>query len=243
MSKLVITLLLTISGRSNKHTMMWRELIAEPMDMAAGTKVECFAATRQQQGRTANEDAFLIGHGQVPYAALCDGAGNAQQAAKRVLALFEKLLTETPVEEIRNDVTWARWVKLLDSSLLGGNQSTIVGVAILGGEAVGVCAGDSRAYLLTRNGELRILSEGASKFRVGSGKAIGFPIRHAMEPGEILLLMSDGAWTPLSLYLLKKTLQGTMGRHFSELPVAILDAAGKSGRADDMTAVAIRLAR
>ena len=46
-------------------------------------RVECFGASRPQQGRTANEDAFLIRHGERPFALLCDGAGNAQQAAKK----------------------------------------------------------------------------------------------------------------------------------------------------------------
>src|SRR2546425_716725 len=57
-------------------------------------RAECFGASRPQQGRTANEDAFLIGR-ERPFALLCDGAGNAQQAAKRVLTLFDKLFKET----------------------------------------------------------------------------------------------------------------------------------------------------
>jgi hypothetical protein len=40
-------------------------------------RVECFAATRPQQGRTFNEDAFLVGRAERPFAALADGAGNA----------------------------------------------------------------------------------------------------------------------------------------------------------------------
>jgi hypothetical protein len=54
-------------------------------------QVECYSATRVQKGRTANEDTFLIGRGSVPYAVLCDGAGNAQQSAKKMCSLFEKL--------------------------------------------------------------------------------------------------------------------------------------------------------
>src|SRR5208283_1156031 len=143
----------------------------------------------------------------------------------------------------QSHAAWRKWVKLLDSSLLGGNQSTFLAVAIMNGVAVGACTGDSRAYLLNREGELRVLSDGASKFRLGSGKAEAFPIHQQLSPGEILLLMSDGAWTPLGMYALKKAVQSTMGRHFSEVPQAILEAAGKTGRADDMTVVALRLAR
>lgn len=206
-------------------------------------RIECYAATVPQQGKSSNEDAFLIGHGPIRCAVLCDGAGNAQLAAKRVLASFEKLLSEASAEQVQNSATWAGWIKLLDSSLIGGNQSTFVGVAVVNGVAVGACAGDSRAYLLNRDGDLRIISDGAAKFRLGSGKAEAFPIRHALTSGEILLLLSDGAWTPLGLYPLKKAVQGAMGRHFSEVPAAILEAAGKMGRADDMTAVALHVAR
>lgn len=57
-------------------------------------RIECYGATRTQEGKSTNEDAFLIGRGERPFAALCDGAGNAQQAAKKVLGLFEKLFKE-----------------------------------------------------------------------------------------------------------------------------------------------------
>jgi serine/threonine protein phosphatase PrpC len=209
----------------------------------ASTRVECYAATRPQQGKTANEDAFVIGHGPIPYAVVCDGAGNAQQAAKRVLTLFEKLLGEATTEQILDHAMWQKWVKLFDSSLLGGNQSTFVGVAVVNGLVVGGCTGDSRGYLLTREGELRILTGAATKFRLGSGKAEAFPIHHSLSSGETLLLLSDGAWTPLGMYPLKKAVLSVAGRHFSEIPQAILDAAGKTGRADDMTALAMRVAR
>ena len=200
-----------------------------------------FAATKTQQGKTANEDAFLIEHAPVPVAALCDGAGNAQQAAKRVLTLFKKFVGEATNEQLLDHAAWTKWVKLLDSSLLGGNQSTFVAIAIINGIAVGSCTGDSRAYLLNRDGELRILTDGATKFRLGSGKAEAFPIHQQLSPGETIMLLSDGAWTPLGLYGLKKAVQSTIGRHFSEVPVSILEAAGKSGRLDDMTAIAIRV--
>jgi len=194
------------------------------------SRVECCAATRPQQGHSQNEDAFLIGRGDHPFAALCDGAGNAERTAKRVLALFEKLLNEAAPEQITAADTWTKWIKLLDSSLLGAAQCTFLAVAFTAHEAVGVCVGVSRLYHLNREGQCRILSEGASKQRLGSGAAR-------------LLLLSDGAWTPLNPYLLQKTVVSAYVRHFTEVPAAILDAAGKAGRADDMTALALRLAR
>jgi serine/threonine protein phosphatase PrpC len=105
------------------------------------------------------------------FAALADGAGNSERAAKRVLRLFEKLLNESRPEQITTAETWTRWVKLLDSSLLGAAQSTFLAIAIAANELVGVAVGDSRAYLINREGQCRILNEGASKLRLGSGHA------------------------------------------------------------------------
>jgi serine/threonine protein phosphatase PrpC len=209
--------------------------------MPSTIRVECYGASRSQQGRTHNEDAYLIGRVDRPFAALADGAGNAERAAKKALTLFEKLLGESSLEEIEAAEIWARWVRLLDSALLGSSQSTFIAVGIIGNQAIGACAGDSRAYHVNREGCCRILTDGAAKHRLGSGQARAFPLRVTLEPREILLLLSDGAWTPLSLQTLQKTVVTVAVRHFSEIPVAILDAAGRNGRADDMTAIALRL--
>lgn len=188
-----------------------------------------------------NEDAWLILRGDPLCAVLCDGAGDAQRAAKRALIFFEKLYKTAKREDVAIFPTWSKWLKLLDSSLLGGNQSTFVAIAVLEGKIVGACVGDSRLYKITRDGEIRIPTEGASKFRLGSGKVKPFPIHLPVEKGDRLLLMSDGAWTPLSLYVLKKILANSATRHFSELAPAILDEAGKAGRVDDMTVIALKI--
>jgi serine/threonine protein phosphatase PrpC len=206
-------------------------------------RIECFAATCPQQGRTLNEDAFLIGRGERTFAALCDGADNAEQAARRVLRLFERLFNESTPEQMAEAGTWTRWVKLLDSSLLGGAQSTFLVVAFAANEAVGVAVGDSRAYLINREGQCRIVNQGPSKHLLGSGQAHPFLIRLTLSAGDIVLLLSGGAWTPLNLDLLQKTVVSAALKHFSEVPAAILEATGPTGRADDMTAVALRLAR
>lgn len=198
-------------------------------------QIECYSATRTQQGRTANEDAVLIARGPTPYAVICDGAGNAQQSAKKVCSLFEKLISEPA--EIRVSATWQRWIKILDSSLLGGHQSTFVGVAIVGSELVGASVGDSRVYLFDREGALRILTENTK--RLGSGHAEAFMIHHSFRSGEILLMMSDGAYGPLSLYALKKAILIAANRHFSEMPEIILSSA--KSREDDATVVSLRL--
>jgi serine/threonine protein phosphatase PrpC len=190
-----------------------------------------------------NEDAFTIHHAPVPYAAVADGAGNAERAAKRVLTLFAKLFGEALPGDASKAETWAKWIRLLDSALQGGTQSTFIAVAVIDGVAVGACVGDSKAYVVNRDGECSVLTEGAAKARLGSGRAEAFEINRTLAPGDTLLLLSDGAWTPLGPYLIKKAVVGNIGKHFSELPAAVLDIAGRTGRADDMTCVAVRLVR
>lgn len=56
-------------------------------------------------------------------------------------------------------------------------------------------------------------------------------------------LTGDGASTPLGPYLIEKTVRPAALQHFSEVPVALLDAAGKTGRYDDMTVVVLRIIR
>ena len=203
--------------------------------------MDIFAASRPQDGRTSNEDAFVIGRGNFYYAAICDGAGAAGQVSKRVLKLFQGLVREASLEDIESFSTWSNWTHLLDSSLLGGPQSTFLAAAIIQDRILGVCAVDSRLYHLPLVGEAHILTEEASKFRLGSGRVDPSPIHHRIQSGDTLLLMSDGAWTPLNLRKLSQAKLRAASRHFSEFPGILLDEAGKSGRADDMTVVAIRV--
>ena len=203
--------------------------------------MEIYAATRPQDGRPGNEDGFLIGRGGLPYAALCDGSGNAQGVAKRALGIFQKLIAEASAEEVSRFLAWSNWTKLLDSSLLGGPQSTFLAVAVVGDRLLGSCAGDSRLYRWSLDGQIQILTEDAPKHRLGSGQVDPFPIHAPVMAEEILLLMSDGAWTPLGIPMIQRVLGRAANRHFSELPSALLAEAGKKGCADDMTVVALRI--
>lgn len=202
--------------------------------------VECYAATRCQEGRSINQDAFLITRGAVPLIAVCDGAGQAQQVARRALNLLERLFKEADAESVAVFPTWVRWARTLDSAVRGGAESTLVAVAILEGRIVGTCVGDSRAYLWSRDGTLRILSDGAAKHRLGSGRVEPFPIHAPLASGDVVLLLTDGAWTPLSLHGLQRLVAGAALGGFADLPGRILEAAGRTGRADDMTAVVAR---
>jgi serine/threonine protein phosphatase PrpC len=127
--------------------------------------------------------------------------------------------------------------------LLGGNQSTFIAIAALEEQYVGTCVGDSRVYLRDRDGQIHIITEDAVKYPLGSGNVEPFPIYIPSNRGDLVLLMSDGAWTPLNISHLKKVVNKSLFGHLSELPPAILDEAGKNGRADDMTVIAIKKTR
>lgn len=194
-----------------------------------------------QQGHAKNEDASLIIREPFPVAVVCDGAGNAEQAAKRVLKLFQLWVREVTSEEILAPDTWVKWLKMLDSSLLGGSESTFVAAAVCNDQVVGASAGDSRAYLLGAGGGCRILTASSNKARLGSGEIMPFTFSLTLKHKDMLLLMSDGAWTPLGSTLIDKTARKAALEHFSEVPTALLNAASKTGRWDDMTVVALRL--
>lgn len=216
-------------------------------------RFESYAATHPQNGHSHNQDDFLIGRGVYPLAAIADGAGAAQLSARKALALFSKLHGETektaPAKLLEAD-TWRSWIKLLDSSLLGAAQSTFcafnVGdVSDAEGKrrtvAVGACVGDSRLYLLDKQGKLTILTAEAKKARLGSGQAEAFTFRvDPLKSGDIFMLLSDGAWTPLNMALLQRAVVTAALKHFAEVPVSILNAVGKNGFADDATAVVAR---
>jgi hypothetical protein len=83
---------------------------------------------------------------------------------------LQKLINEPA--GIEETATWQRWIKILDSSLLGGHQSTFIAVAFTGSAVVGASAGDSRLCLFDREGELHILTENTQ--RLGSGSCWDF---------------------------------------------------------------------
>jgi len=206
--------------------------------------IECYGATRTQVGHKANEDAFVIERDPLPYAAVFDGAGNAEQAAKRVARFFRALI-KGQIARVGDPGAWEGWVRLMDSQLMGGAQSTFIGMAVPDVEAsrlVGAYAGNSRAYLVGEAGAKLITVE-SSPGRLGGGNAQGKTFSLELCPYDILLLMSDGAWVPFgSMHLLRKATLSALSKHFSDVPLAILDAATPpDGPPDDMTVIALRL--
>jgi len=190
-----------------------------------------YAASVPQPGHP-NEDAFFVGRlPGAPLAAVFDGQGNAEGVAKKAARQLERLYTDS-----RGKLDWMKTAKLLDSHLLGANKSTMVTASLAG--AVSICAvGDSRAYLI-RSGQAIILTEGAGKQQLGSANISPLIKELAVQDRDLLLLMTDGAWTRFSLYLLAQTVMKSL-MNLPELPDSILRQASKGGICDDMTVVAI----
>ncbi|MEO5822444.1 MAG: SpoIIE family protein phosphatase [Vicinamibacteraceae bacterium] len=201
-------------------------------------QVECYAGSRMRDGGTTNEDAFWISRQDGRVAALCDGAGHAQLCGGRTVRLFGEMV-QSGTLEVDRFPAWTRWLKSVDASMTGGVQTTFVGVAAMDGRLVGAWSGDSRAYLVNERG-CRILTERTSR-RLGSGEAEPLPIHERLAARDVVLLMSDGAWTPLQPPAIQRLVMGLTTRHLSDVPGALLDMAGAKGRADDMTVVAMRI--
>jgi serine/threonine protein phosphatase PrpC len=213
-------------------------------ERANSRRIECYGATRPQAGRLANEDAVVIEREPIFHAAVFDGAGNAEQAAHRVARFFKTIIRDQ-LAKVGDPAAWAGWIKLMDSFLLGGNQSTFVGLAVpdlASGLIIGAYAGNSRLYRIGEDG-VKIVTFEPSPGRLGTGQAVARTFSLTPGPYDILLLMSDGAWLPFgSTYLLRKAAMSAVTKHFSEVPQAVLDAAMMpGGPGDDMTVVGIRV--
>ncbi len=198
--------------------------------------VQCYGASRMQDGGTRNEDAFWIRRPEGDAAVVCDGAGNAQRCASSVVNHFSRHLASGALEADRFPA-WRSWLKTMDATLLGGPQTTFVGVVLRAGQLYGACAGNSRAYLIGEAG-VRILTEESSP-RLGSGRVEPTAIHVRLAPRDVVVLMSDGAWTPLSMAAIQRGVASAATKHPSDLPSTLLDLAGARGRGEDMTVVTL----
>jgi serine/threonine protein phosphatase PrpC len=79
--------------------------------------------------------------------------------------------------------------------------------------------------------------------RLGSGEARPVPIHEPLAPRDVVLLMTDGVWGPLTPSAIHATVMACTLSHLADLPPALLDLAGARERADDMTVVALRALR
>jgi serine/threonine protein phosphatase PrpC len=190
--------------------------------------LKAYAASVPQPGRQ-NEDAFFIDR-LYPLVAVFDGQGNAENVAKKAARQLERLCRENGSKP-----DWTKTAKLLDSYLLGVNKSTMVAASLTEDMVSVCCVGDSRAYLV-RNGQVTILTEKANKQKLGSGSVQPLVKQITVKDRDLVLLMTDGAFTPLSLYLLSKiTVKNLL--NLPELPHELLKQSTKAGIWDDATVV------
>lgn len=205
--------------------------------MVLTPKCECYGLSKPQDGRKHNEDAFLLLRGTHPIVALCDGAGDAEQVAKKALNIFRTLVQNASGEELIDAARWQLWTRQLDMSLAGGHQSTFTACAVVGNRLCGVNVGDNRVYRFDSAGAVTIPSNGSSKPRLGSGEAKPFFFDLTVQRKEIVAIMSDGAWGPLTLPKIAELFRKRLSIHPADLPEAFLAAASRYGRGDDMTVV------
>ena len=177
----------------------------------------------------------------VAWMALSDGAGNAQSVAKRALGLLETWMGDASLAHLLRDETWMGWAKKLDSVFVGGPEATLVAAAVVGDQLIGVCVGDSRAYVVPVEGDVRFLTAAASEVPLGSGEAEPLVFHASLAARDVLLLVSDGAWAPLGAPGLERAVRSIVVGQFAELPSTVLDAASRHGLTDDMTVVALRI--
>jgi len=190
-----------------------------------------------------------VGRGVYPVAALADGAGNANLAARKALAMFSKFHSDTekscPMDLLTAETgrsglnCWIRICLGVRSQLFA--PSRLERLRILRGKrrdvAVGCAVGDSRLFLITRKGETRIIT--GEKARLGSGQARAVTFKIDLVSGDFLVLATDGAFSPMSIAELQKIVATKSVQHPSEVPLAIIERAAKYGNlADDATAVA-----
>lgn len=206
--------------------------------MSRSVRVECYGSTRPRDGSVANEDAYWIWRPSSIVAAACDGTGPAPHCASQVLRLFARRIEEGRLQ-VQTFPAWRQWIGDVDHAMRGGPESTFLGIAVVGDRLVGAQAGDTRAFLVNEHG-CRILGE-APGGRLGSGDVEPHPLHERITPDDTVLIMTDGAWTPLPLTILHRLVMAARLEHFSDLPATLIDAAGRHGHADDMTVLALRL--
>jgi len=184
-----------------------------------------------------NEDAYTIHRqGEIQIALLADGAGNAGQIAKKVLSDFQDFLRGATLEALQSFPTWASWIGTIDANMLGGETCTLTGLAVIDGRMLGVNVGDNRVYRIDLNGKVSILSQG-SKERLGSGNVLPSPLFCQVQHGEVILLMTDGAWSPLSLYKIARVYRRRLLFPREQLAGLFIDAVGKLY--DDATVICV----
>jgi tetratricopeptide (TPR) repeat protein len=201
---------------------------------------DVFTATRPGSPRRSSCDAFLVLREPALVVGVADGAGDAPTSARRALAQFQRMLAETQSRGRCSPEVWAGFIPVLDAHGQGEPETTFLAGGIFGCEVIGVWAGDSRAYVVPVQGPIELLTTGTGKARLGSGQARAGTFSRTMHPGDLLLLMTDGAWTPFdNMKTLEALVRGHPATQRPSLAEAIVAAAEKAGHTDDKTVVIV----
>jgi serine/threonine protein phosphatase PrpC len=67
---------------------------------------EIYGISKPQDGRKSNEDAFAIIRVEIPVIVVCDGAGNADQSAKKVIRNFQGLIRKAVSQDFMSFHNW-----------------------------------------------------------------------------------------------------------------------------------------
>ena len=207
-----------------------------------GRRLDIESETRAQPGRE-NEDHVVRGREPVPWVALLDGAGNAHGCAKRAGRVLRGWIQQASPSQIRDAMLWQRMAWSLDSLMNGGPETTLTLVFAFGGIVAGITLGDNRVHVVPGDGSERTCSGRATKARLGSGEADPTLIWARLDPHDVLVLATDGAWGPLGLKGVERVVRASFTRRFDALPGHLLDEAAKrgGGLCDDATVVTVRV--
>ena len=162
--------------------------------------------------------------------------GKAQRCASSVVTHFSRHLASGALDADRFPA-WRSWLKTMDATLLGGAQTAFSCVVPRAGHLYGAYAGKSRGYLIGEAG-VRTLT-GESSPSLGSGRVEPSSIHVRLASRDVVVLTSDGAWTPLEKSAIQRCVVSAATKHPLDLTSTLLDLARARGRADDMALVAM----
>ena len=225
--------------------------------VALAERLAASAASRQGPSHDRNEDSYLA----IPEAGLfcvADGLGghlDGQLASRAITSILERVVDPLhPLEARLEDVESA--LLSINAALIRAAERTsrdvVIGstvAAVLLDHAFGIClwAGDSRCYLARGAHLFQLTRDHAIRRERGTGtmltRAIGSKpdlelerVVFAVEPGDVLLVCSDGlnAGLPTAAIHTLLAREGTDAR-------ALVDAAVEGGSRDDVTCVLVHV--
>lgn len=235
LSSLLGLRLCCVEGETDDQLLVLME--AEPYAVELGT------ACAKKSGETVSGDryaCFRTDEG-VLYVLLSDGMGSGPEAAK--MASDTVSVTE---RFLRSGVSPAETLGILSSLCLLKNEDSLESSTV---DLLALDMFSGQADLYKCGAPSAYLRHGASVKRVGSsalpvGFGAGLPkkavTRLTLSPGDTLIMASDGVTVPDDRPLRKAVGESDLA-DMQALSRSILEAAGSSAPADDMTVIAVRM--